>query len=157
MPDNKNWTIEEIEELYARFRPQSLCNSGKTILIADADESTLNFLTNQLTSKGFSIISAENSLDTLLTLKKRKPDYTILDMNLEPISGIDLLVTIKQDPEYADIKTYISTTIGMEVDTKIAKIYGAVDVMRKPINTQKLIESVNSFYKEVPPKKQTGG
>lgn len=128
-----NWTMEEVERLYALFRPTVSTTRGKTLLLADSDDSTRNVSGAQLQQKGFTIWCAANSLDALTLLRERRPDCCVLDLNLQPLSGLDLLEAISRDESFKDTIIYLSALSPQRDNRLVAQIYGAEEILRKPL------------------------
>lgn len=147
MESEKNWSASEVDGLYEKLRPEVTLNQGKHVVIGDADENTRSILSAQLQKKGFSVWAASNSLDTIKYIKKRSPDCCILDMNLKPISGIDILEAMNRDDMAKDICIFVCTTAKNSKDRIISRIYGARDYLKKPIKGSELAEEINNFLK----------
>lgn len=138
----KNWTLEEVEQLYRQFRPIAATSQGKKILLADPDEGARSVLSAHLQRKGFIVWSVDTALDALLLIKQRTPDCCILDTDLQPVSGIDLLETISRDSAYAGIILYISTAAFLREERMLCQIYGAAGILKKPIQPMNLIKDL---------------
>ncbi len=141
------WTLDKIEELYRKFRPDTVNNYGKTVGIGDSDDHARVFLRTQLLKRGFSVWSADSSLATLKMIKNHKPDCCILDINLFPVSGIDILETLSRDEEFKKTLVLITGNALNREDCAIARIYGAASIMKKPIQGGAIADEINKHLK----------
>lgn len=74
-----------------------------------------------------------------------RPHIILLDLRLPKIDGLEVLKTLKQDPELRPIPVVILTTSDAESD--IAKAYGnhANSYLVKPVGYEKLKALMNDF------------
>ncbi len=140
------WTMEEVEKLYAIFRPTVSTNRGKSLLLADSDDSTRNVAGAQLQQKGFTVWCASNAVEALNILKERKPDCCILDCNLVPLTGLDLLEAISRDEELRNMVKYLSSGSVQREDRLLAQIYGAEEVLRRPLQATTVADRIAEFF-----------
>ncbi len=124
------------------------------ILIADDDPDNLEQLTLLLQSKGFSVISAENSKDAFELFQKEKPDVVALDLMMEEMdSGFTLSYKIKKTDHGKKIPVIVVTSAtyvtGYKFDafTSDEKEWLKCDaILNKPINIDDLMKVVQTFY-----------
>jgi len=72
--------------------------------------------------ENFNVDTAEDGNEALLKIAQSKPDVVILDLSLPEISGIDVLVIVKADPEFKKVPIIILT--GTQDYTEINKCLG---------------------------------
>ena len=90
--------------------------------------------------------SAEDALDWL-EQTKNKPDIIITDIRMNLLSGLDLAIAVKEME--MDCKTIIVTGYDDISYAQSAIIAGVKDFILKPVNTDKLIETVNRVTREI--------
>ena len=56
-----------------------MSSSGRTVLIADDDPEIRGLIAEYLRSNAYEVLEAENGLETLLLVKRSKPNVVILD------------------------------------------------------------------------------
>lgn len=152
----KDWTIAEIEKLYSIFRPVASSNRGKSLLIADSDDSVRTIVSGQMQQKGFTVWSAADALETLKILKSHKPDCCLLDMNLQPVSGLDILEAISRDEEGGQMVVFITSNLNPREERTLAQIYGAVDFLKKPVQTTALAQRIAQIFTDREPQSNPG-
>lgn len=144
----QDWTLEEVEKLYALFRPTASANRGKTLLLADSDDGMRGLSSAQLQQKGFTVWSTDNALEALTLLKQRKPDCCILDINLQPLSGLDLLEALSREDNFGEMLVYLSSPAPQREDNILAQIYGAREVLRKPLQPAAVAEKIAEYFND---------
>ena len=82
---------------------------GKRILVVDDDPDIIDYLDLFLEDEGYQVSSANRSSSALTAMEEFKPDAVILDVVLPGKSGLDLLVTIRQDDRWSDVPIVVLT------------------------------------------------
>lgn len=141
-----DWTMDQVEKLYATFRPAAMANRGKTLLVADSDESHRAFFCGQMQQKGFSVVTAENSLEAVRIIHDRHPDCCVLDLALQPVSGLDILETLSRDEDYANMLVFLSSGNLTREDRILAQIYRAQDVLKKPLQAGVIAQKIGECF-----------
>ncbi len=128
--------------------------SDLKVLIIDDNETNRKVLANILKhNKKFSVVktvdSGKKGIEELKQSKKNKQSYdlVLLDMNMPEMNGEQVLKAIKQDPEIADVKIIILTSIGQTSDAKRMKELGCDAYLLKPIKQRLLFETILDIYR----------
>ena len=112
------------------------------IVIAD-DEPHIRLLMEQtleeLEDEGVEIISVDNGLDALNTIRKEKPELVFLDIMMPHMNGFEVCKSLKAD---MDNKSYVIllTAKGQVVDKQKGLECGADLYMTKPFNPDEVVE-----------------
>lgn len=78
------------------------------ILIVDPEESLRLFYAQELTEEGYDVITSEEGSRLLLDLIARKePDLVVIEIDLDPYNGLDLLQHIRNT--YYDLPVILHT------------------------------------------------
>ena len=85
--------------------------NGKKILIVDDEKDTLLVLQKQLTTAGFSVITADNGQEGLLLAKSELPDVIVLDIQMPGMDGGEVAFKLKENPATMDIPIVYSTCL----------------------------------------------
>ncbi|MFH0945184.1 MAG: response regulator [Planctomycetota bacterium] len=79
------------------------------ILVVDDDPDVTEYMTSFLGDEGYEMASAENATVALSKIEEFHPDAILIDVLMPGRSGLDLLVTIRQDPRWCDIPLVVIT------------------------------------------------
>lgn len=110
------------------------------ILVVDDDASLRRVLEYNLTSAGYSVVTAESGEEGLSLFAARKPSLIISDMQMPGISGMQLLASVKaSSPETLVIIITAFGSVDMAVE---AMKGGAYDYITKPFNRDELLLTV---------------
>ncbi len=77
--------------------------------------------------------------------RRQRPDLILLDLRLPKIDGIEVLDTLKRDPDLRAIPTIVLTTSPAEEDMARAYRGGAASYLVKPLDFSKFTELMKSF------------
>jgi DNA-binding LytR/AlgR family response regulator len=93
----------------------------------------------------------DNAIDSIDFIKKNKVDLMFLDIEMEALTGIQLIHAMKDRPEVILTTAYDSYAVeGFELD--------AADYLLKPISFERFVKSVDKVYnKFISPKSKADG
>jgi DNA-binding response OmpR family regulator len=113
------------------------------ILIVD-DESHIRLLIEQtleeLEDAGVEILTADNGVDALETIKTEKPNLVFLDVMMPKMNGFDVCRTVKHELNLNDVYVVMLTAKGQEYDRQRGGEVGADVYMTKPFDPDELLE-----------------
>jgi len=93
----------------ARPRPSATPSlEGKTVVVADDDETIRDYLEAHCRRLGFRVETAGDGLRAVLTVGKARPDLLILDLNLPDVEGFRVVERLS-DPKFAPVPIIILT------------------------------------------------
>ncbi len=117
-----------------------------TILIADDMDSIAEFIKAQLhtLSNDINFQRARDGYETYRCALQTCPDIILLDWEMPEISGMEALKNLKLNPKTQDIPVIIISSFSSSDKVKEALEAGAIDYVRKPIETDELIARVSS-------------
>ncbi|MBU3113253.1 hybrid sensor histidine kinase/response regulator [Clostridium lacusfryxellense] len=118
------------------------------ILIVDDDPTSRIILKKILSKVGYEITQADCGKDALEKIVIEKPNLVILDIDLPDITGYEVCIQIKSNPdtEYLPVLN-ISSYFTKEEDWIHGLECGADNYLTKPINPQVLVAIVKSMLK----------
>lgn len=117
---------------------------NRTVLIVDDDPAMVTLLTKQLTSAGYTVLSAENGLDALRVLRAEGAQIVLSDWCMPQMSGIELCQTVRAEEGIGFIY-FIILTAHAEKDHVIEALdSGANDFLIKPVHHQELLSRINA-------------
>jgi len=115
-----------------------------TILIADDSDVFRSFEAKLLENRGFRVLHATDGAEAIKIAIAERPDLMLLDIQMPIVDGVQVLSTLKKNPETKDIKIIVVTTIGRQPDRELLLQGGAQDVIPKPVDGADLIRRVYS-------------
>lgn len=103
----------------------------KTILLADDEQFIAIAYKDGLERAGYNVVVAHDGSEALDMLRANRPDLVLLDLIMPKMNGFEVLRTLKQDPNLADLPVIVLTNLGQSSDEAEARSYGAVDFIVK--------------------------
>ena len=105
-----------------------------SILIVDDDELNCELLKRRLEVDDHHITTVTTGTEALETLHKKKFDLVLLDITLPDINGVEVLKTIKKDPELDSTQVMMFTANGDREMVLRCIDAGAIDYLTKPFS-----------------------
>jgi two-component system, NtrC family, response regulator len=114
-----------------------------SILAVDDEKNLLELLMRVLGKRGFKVTTALSATEALRLLDKEAFQLAIVDIKMGPLNGVQLLKEIK---DRRPITKVIMMTAYPTNETRIrASENGASAYVTKPVDLQKLVETINSL------------
>lgn len=118
-----------------------------TLLIVEDDKKALNELLRILNKHtDFDIYPAENPSSAIEVSKSIRINIALLDLKLPEMSGLDLIPILRESNP--DMLFTVMTGYGEEETPIVAKEYGVVDFLEKPLNLKYLLASLKFQERE---------
>ncbi|MEM9218924.1 MAG: response regulator [Cyanobacteria bacterium P01_F01_bin.150] len=119
-----------------------------TALVVEDSITDMRILVRCLQNEGINVLVAETGEEAMKTIIQKKPDVIILDVVLPGCSGYEVCRELKEKSETSMIPIIMCTTKGDEVDRFWGLRQGADAYLNKPIDQEKLINTVNQLTKK---------
>lgn len=119
------------------------------IMIVDDCPTTRRLLGLYLRGKGYELVFAENGLDALEKLARENISLILSDLNMPYMDGIELLKSIRSNPNLSHIPFLMVTTEADESEKKMAIDSGANGYLIKPVTVDILLQSIRKILKEI--------
>ena len=116
----------------------------RTILLADGDLNNCHLLTTQLSSYGYSVITASNGEEVLSIFDTAIPHLIILDVMLPQIDGYQVCNKLRR---ISQIPIILLGALGNVNDRSIGFNLGADDYIVKPFSAYELGARIRSLLK----------
>jgi len=117
------------------------------VLIIDDDLDYAASLKLILENANYNPLLAHSEEEALESIGKNAVDLALIDIRLGQDNGIDLLLKLKK--RQPDILCVMITGFGT-IETAIQALrYGAYDYLRKPVNPEELIVSLNRGFEKI--------
>ena len=125
------------------------------ILIVDDDPDITDALSMILESKGYEVVTAQDGIEGLASLKAEKPDVMILDLLMPKMDGFAVCKEL-QDPrwsKYRDVRILILTSVREEASRRRYELETGLelnvdDYVEKPISPDVLLDRVEKLIKK---------
>ena len=119
-----------------------LNHMAEKILVVDDDDNIKQIIIFKLKNTGYEVYSATNGVEALEFLKKQKVDLIITDVMMPFMTGKELIVELKQNPETKSIPTIMLTSRILEKEIVEGLSLGAEDYIKKPFSPNELLARV---------------
>jgi len=116
------------------------------ILVAEDDELTRYLLELTLKQNGHFVATAMNGREAITIIASEQPDVVVLDLMMPGIDGLEVIRTIKSEPDFDSIRIIVVT--GTAEPEKLPETQQADLVLHKPVPIEKLLEHIQSFLPE---------
>ena len=120
----------------------------KTIMIVEDNDLNMKLSNDLLRAHGYETLPMRHGHEALETLKSRRPDLIIMDIQLPEISGLEVTRIIKQDEGLRDIPVIAVTAFAMKGDEERIRQGGCEGYLSKPISVVSFLQTVKSFLGE---------
>ncbi len=116
---------------------------GYSILVTDDEPDFVTFVSAILEDNGAKVLQARNGEEALAVARSEKPDLMTLDLTMPGMSGEEVFVTMRQDPELKELPVFIITG-----QPELRKLIYDRDVRRpdgyldKPITEESLLVNI---------------
>lgn len=119
----------------------AIVKPGRTALIIDDDPAARNLIARALAEAGLASIEAASGAEGIAAAREHRPAAIILDIIMPHQDGWSVLRTLKSDPELCTIPVILATILA---DRELGLSLGAVEYLTKPIDTDKLIRTIEA-------------
>ncbi|RLE27488.1 MAG: hypothetical protein DRJ61_17375 [Acidobacteria bacterium] len=116
------------------------------ILVVDDDPDIVEYLSVFLEDNSYEVRSAGNEESALLTIEDFKPNAVLLDVMMPGLSGLDLMVKLRQNPKWRDLPMIVITgndkiliDAGRSYIQSYEGIRGPDEILGKPVDRDKLL------------------
>lgn len=115
---------------------------AEKILIADDEESLVEFIGRALKKQGYRVITAYDGDNAIFLIGEELPDLVILDLMMPLMDGWEVCRRSKSDSATRDIPILMLTARSSPDDAVQGLDLGADDYMRKPFSLDELLARV---------------
>lgn len=139
-------------------QPSTPIPTGPIVLLIEDDSLLSKMYKTKLNMEGFNVLVAEDGETGLKMALEQKIDFIILDVMMPKISGLDLLVQLRQNPKGKNIPVIVLSNLAEEEKMKKAVSLGAKEFLIKANVTPGDVAAKVKQYlgaKSQPPKTQT--
>lgn len=114
----------------------------KKLLIVEDEPLLRNMYAERLAKLNVEILSAENSREGFVIIKKEKPDLVLLDILLQEGDGIEMMERVRLDEEIKETKFLAFSNFNEPKMKEKAMALGAIDYLLKTDYTPNQIATI---------------
>jgi DNA-binding response OmpR family regulator len=117
----------------------------KKILVIDDEPMVIRMVTDALTGRGFTVVSAPNGYEGLIAARNEKFDLILLDVVMPDLDGHEVLARLRKDDRTKAIPVIHLSAVG-DFDKQLKAMQdGSADYITKPIKPAELADRVEAF------------
>lgn len=116
--------------------PQAV--TGRTIVVADDDQSILDFAFRAISKSGHRVLRADRGDTALQLIRQERPWLVLLDVLMPGLDGLEVCKEMRKDEQLARIPVILLSAMGETRLRDAAKQSGANDFLTKPMHLESL-------------------
>lgn len=116
----------------------------RTIMVVD-DSKTILRTAKMFLEPTYSVVPVDNGYSALAAVIEVKPDLVFLDVMMPRLDGYRVCMTIKNNPEFADLPIVFLSSKDSPFDRARGLNMGCDDYLIKPFTRESLLESVRRY------------
>ncbi len=122
-----------------------MSGNKKKALVVDDSLTVRIYHSSMLKNFGYEVDTAENGLEALEMVIKKKYDLILSDINMPVMDGYEFVRKLRKMNEYKHTPVVFITTLDSDVDRRKALLAGATLYIVKPINMETLKKILTSI------------
>ncbi len=126
-------------------RSEELRDVAKKVLIVEDNELNLRLFCDLLRAHDYAVEGLRDGREALATARSFQPDLIIMDIQMPHVTGVELIVALRQDPEICTIPVMAVTAYAGKADEDRVRAAGADAYVSKPISLIRFIDTVSSL------------
>jgi two-component system cell cycle response regulator DivK len=123
------------------------------VLVVEDNDLNLKLFYDLLSIQAYEVITSKEGRGVVAMVKNEKPDLVLMDIQLNGISGIDIIKQLKNDPDTMHIPIIAITAFAMKHDEIKITQSGCDMYLSKPVSIDRFFEAVEQY---LPLKKALG-
>ena len=131
-----------------------MADAGRRVLIVEDDPDIVDYLTFFLEDEGYEVCAAGRCSTALELIADCRPQAVLIDALLPGKSGLELLVSLRRDPQWSDLPLVIVTGNDKLLEDDCQSYMGAHEgvrgpdgVLGKPVDRETLLRVLNTLLK----------
>lgn len=131
---------------YSNLLNMAESTTKKHILVAEDDKFYANIYKVKLAKEGFDVEVVGNGSLAIDSAKMHKPDLILLDLVMPVKDGFETLKELRANPDFANVKIVILSSLGQDEDAKRARELGASDFFVKTnVTIEEMVRKVREY------------
>jgi DNA-binding response OmpR family regulator len=112
-------------------------------LLAEDDDDLRALYGYMLAAAGYSVSAVRNGLEAFAEIQVNRPDVVVTDVALPVLNGLDLIMAVRSNDEFADLPVVVITSFGEDI-CELARGAGATDAIDKPTDITRMREVIEA-------------
>lgn len=117
------------------------------VLIVEDNELNLKLFHDLLLIQNYEVIISKDGIGIPAIVKEQRPSLILMDIQLNGVSGIDVIRELKEDPETAKVPIIAITAFAMKNDEAKISESGCDMYLSKPVSIDLFFDALNKFKK----------
>ncbi len=122
----------------------------RKLLIIDDDRAFVVLAAAILRDAGFKVLEAFDAMQGFMFAQQDPPAVILLDMQMPAGGGMNLLQRVQTNPRLKVVPIIVVTASTDEGMEESVRSLGATDVLRKPVDRDRLLAKVNQVLNPTP-------
>ena len=123
---------------------------SKTVLIVEDNELNMKLFNDLLEAHGYDTLQTRSGVEAVELARKHKPDLILMDIQLPEVSGLQVIMWIKDDEDLRHIPIIAITAFAMKGDEEKIRQGGCDAYLSKPISVVKFLDTVRHYLSDAP-------
>ena len=114
------------------------------IVVADEQQDFRRLMSRVLGGRGYEVVEAASSDETLEQLSSNDPDLVLMDASLPGLHGFELCLRIKNEPRFHHIPIIMCSAVyrGWRLAEDLRESYGVYTFLEKPFKVSEVVQAV---------------
>ena len=132
-----------------------MAETDRRVLIVEDDPDIVEYLSSFLEDEGYEVKSASRCSTAHEVMDEFHPEAILIDALLPGKSGLELLVSLRRDPQWRDLPMVVVTGNDTLLEDDCQSYLGAHEgvrgpdgVLGKPVDQETLLEVLNTLLNE---------
>jgi signal transduction histidine kinase len=117
----------------------------RTILYIEDDEASRVLIERVLTYAGYKVLIATRALEGIDLARRHRPDLILTDINLPDLSGREITIRLRSDPQLAGVPIVALTAQSHAFERDKTFVAGVDGYITKPIDVATLTEKIEGY------------
>ena len=117
----------------------------KRILVVEDNDLNRKLFCDVLLAGGFAVEQVADGNEAIERARQFIPNLVVMDIQLQDVSGLDLIATLKQDAELADVPVLAVTAYAGKGDEQRIRDVGAEGNLAKPVSIGPFMAAVKGL------------
>lgn len=115
----------------------------KTVMIIEDEPDAADLFAEMMRLNGYRVIKTYSSEQAIALITQERPDVILLDIMMPNVSGLDILHSMRREPELALIPVVIVSAKATPTDIAAGMEAGATIYLTKPVSYMDLKNAVD--------------